>query len=1333
MDQARIRSVCPYCGVGCGIVMEVAEGRVVKVSGDKAHPANRGRLCTKGGSCHVPITGPGRADSAWARILDSTDQRPIAMEDAIRRTADGLRGIIDRDGPDAVALYVSGQMSLEAQYLANKLAKGFIRTRHIESNSRLCMASAGSGYKLSLGADAPPGSYDDFDRTDLFFVIGANMADCHPILFLRMMDRVKQGARLIVVDPRRTATAEKAGLFLQIRPGTDLALLNGLLHLLHAGGHTDAAFIAAHTEGWGDMPGFLADYPPERVSQITGIPEADLRRAADWIGAAPDWISLWTMGLNQSTHGTWNTNAICNLHLATGAICRPGAGPFSLTGQPNAMGGREMGYMGPGLPGQRSALSPADRAFTEDVWRLPAGTLRAEAGSGTVDLFRQMADGTVKACWIICTNPAATVANRDNVLAGLRRADLVIVQDAFLDTETTRHADIVLPAALWAEADGVMINSERNMTFCPKAVPPPGSALPDWQIITRVACEMGYADAFPYTSAAEIFEEIRRFANPATGYDLRGADHARLRETPVQWPCGPDAPPRNPIRYADLRFPTETGRARFLARPHAAPAEMPDAEFPMVLNTGRLQHQWHTMTKTGKVPVLTKLNPAPFVELHPADAAELGIATGDRVEIRSRRGRAVLPAEVSDRVQPGNCFAPFHWNDSFGEDLAINAATSDATDPISQQPEFKFAAVALTRAPGPAGGPVSDKRSPPVKHTLPEHLSEDPRIDAFLRLVGLPAVPVPVLTPVEATWLSGFTTGLRSPEGQDAIGAPQIPGNAPLAEETRHYVNGVLAGLYARVSPAAAPPPAASPARLVLWASQTGNAEAAAAGCADRLAAAGAVRLVCMADARPDDLARAEDIICVVSTFGDGDPPDNGAAFWSALMAETPGLAGKRHAVLAFGDPSYDSFCGFGRQLDARLAALGSTAIVARGECDPDGAEQVDTWVGQLAAALGGAAPVPPAVPAPARFNRTAPLQSRLLRNQRLGGAGSAREVRQFGFDLGDSGMAYRAGDALGVWPRNCPDLVAEILDLLALPPDAPVAVKSGEVALAEALAGHLDIGRPGRALLEAVARHRPDAGFAPLLAAGQDKALAAWLHDRQIADVLAETRPTLSAADLAEGLRPLQPRLYSIASSELVLPREVQLTVSVLRYGKGRKGTCSAYLADRCTGDVAIFAQPSAHFHPPADGTRDIIMVGPGTGIAPFRGFLQERAATGASGRNWLFFGAQNAAHDFYYQDEIMEWQASGHLARLDLAFSRDQAAKIYVQDRMEEQGADLWRWLEGGACFYVCGDAARMARDVEAALHRVAMRHGGLSDPAARDYLAAMTREKRYLRDVY
>ncbi|GAB2727034.1 hypothetical protein GCM10010442_55820 [Kitasatospora kifunensis] len=729
-ETEQVRTVCSYCGVGCGIVLEVARdavGRraVVRVKGDKAHPANEGRLCSKGATSAEMLAIPGRLTRALVRAERDGEATPTGLEAAVAEAGRRLRAVVDAHGPDAVALYVSGQMSTEAQYLANKLAKGYLRTSRIESNSRLCMASAGSGYKLSLGADGPPGSYRDFDHADLFLVIGSNMADCHPVLFQRLLERQRAGARLIVVDPRRTATAARADLFLQIRAGSDLALLNGLLHLLVERGEVDQEFIAEFTEGWEEMPEFLSHYPPAAVAEATGLPEADLRRAAEWIGGAGEWMSCWTMGLNQSTHGTWNTNALINLHLATGAICRPGSGPFSLTGQPNAMGGREMGYMGPGLPGQRSALDVEDRAFVEDLWGLPAGTLRAESGRGAVEMFERMAAGEIRACWIICTNPVASMANRGTVVEALRAAELVITQDVVADTETNVYADILLPAALWAEAEGVMVNSERDLTLSRRVVDPPGEALPDWQLIAKVARAMGFTEGFEYGSAAEVFEELSRAWNPRTGWDLRGVDHERLRAGPVQWPSAdPGGPDRNPMRYLNdgvsqdalvrrdgtrprLVFPTASGRAVFFPRPHLPAAELPDDDYPFVLNTGRVRHQWHTLTRTGRIARLNRLSDrGPFIEVHPQDAAALGVGEGDGVEVTSRRGRVLLPARITDRVRRGECFAPFHWNDLFGEHLAVNAVTSDAVDPISYQPELKLCAVALTKADPAEGGEV---------------------------------------------------------------------------------------------------------------------------------------------------------------------------------------------------------------------------------------------------------------------------------------------------------------------------------------------------------------------------------------------------------------------------------------------------------------------------------------------------------------------------------------------------------------------------------------------------------------------------------------------------
>ena len=727
-----VRSVCPYCGVGCGIVFQVTNGRITKVSGDKNHPANFGRLCSKGFSCAEPLTAPDRLASAQLRSRRGDSLQPVPLADALDLTASRLQAIIAQHGPDAVALYVSGQLSMESQYLAGKLAKGFLRTNNIDSNSRLCMASAASGYKLSLGADGPPGSYQDIDRLDCALVMGANMAECHPILFLRLLDRKKQGAKLIVVDPRRTPTADRADLFLQIKPGTDLALLNGLLHLLEKTGKVDAGFISRHTEDWDELQRILPEYSPERVAHITGLPEKDIAQAAQWIGESPEFTTFWTMGLNQSTHGTWQTNAICNLHLATGKICRPGSGPFSLTGQPNAMGGREVGYLSHTLPGQRSVTDPADRAAVETIWQVPAGTIRAQPGADAVEMFQKIAAGEIKAVWIIGTNPVASMPNRSRVIAALQRAELVIVQDAYHPTETTRYADILLPGALWAEAEGTMVNSERNVTLMPAAVPPPGEAQPDWWIIAQVARRLGFGIAFGYSRADQVFDEIRQTWNEKTGYDLRGMDFAKLRESPRQWPMPPAAERGEPIRYrhpeAGLQFPTASGRARFFARPFLPPAEQPDAAFPFVLTNGRVEHQWHTLTKTGKVAALNRLNPGAFVQIHPVDAEQLGVHQGSLVKVASRRGFAIYPAAVTPRVRPGECFAPIHWNDQFGENLAVNAITSDARDAISLQPEFKYSAVTLSRVSGPLPDTFSDEQKNYLLRYLREAASAGQRV-----------------------------------------------------------------------------------------------------------------------------------------------------------------------------------------------------------------------------------------------------------------------------------------------------------------------------------------------------------------------------------------------------------------------------------------------------------------------------------------------------------------------------------------------------------------------------------------------------------------------------
>jgi anaerobic selenocysteine-containing dehydrogenase len=692
------RSLCPYCGVGCGLLVHVEDGAVTRVKGDPDHPASLGDVCAK--AVHLPPTLRTDDRLLYPELRSRRDapRQRVPWELALRFVADRFREIVAAHGPDAVAFYASGQLLTEEYYVGSKLAKGFLGTNNFDTNSRLCMASAAAGYARSLGSDGPPAAYADIELADCFFLIGTNTADCHPVTFKRIRRRklaAPDDVSVIVADPRWTETADIADLHLPLRPGSDIALLNAMLHVLWRERRIDAAFIAAHTAGWEALRAVIERHPPERAAAVTGLSAEIIVAAALRFGGARAALTLWSMGINQSHAGTDKNGAIINLHLATGQIGRPGAGPFSLTGQPNAMGGRETGGLAHLLPGYRHVGDPAARAAVERHWRVPPGRISPTPGRSALEIFEGLTAGDVRAVWILCTNPAASMPDLDVVEKALRQAELVVVQDAYHPTETTVFADVLLPAAQWPEKEGVMTGSERRLTYLPQLCVAPGEALPDAVILTRFAEEMGWKEAFPYASAAEIFDEFAALT-AGTRCDYSGVSHARLREEgPLQWPC-PAADHGGTARlYTDRRFPTPDGRARFVDVEPDDLAEPPDAGFPLTLTTGRVRDHWHTMTRTARAPALVTRTREPILEVNPRDARRAGARDGDFVEITSRRGKAVAQCRVSETIREGTCFLPFHWGRRFGFYKSANNLTLSARDPLSQQPELKACAVRL--------------------------------------------------------------------------------------------------------------------------------------------------------------------------------------------------------------------------------------------------------------------------------------------------------------------------------------------------------------------------------------------------------------------------------------------------------------------------------------------------------------------------------------------------------------------------------------------------------------------------------------------------------------
>lgn len=712
------KSTCPYCGVGCGVFIEHDATQITGVRGDPEHPANFGRLCTKGGTLHLGMTPQlvaQRLAHPQLRREKAAARERVSWDAALDHAADRFAQTIAEHGPDSVAFYISGQLLTEDYYVFNKLAKGLIGTNNVDTNSRLCMSSAVAGYKATLGADAPPCSYEDIDHADCLLIAGSNTAWAHPVLFRRIEDAraANPQMKLIVVDPRRTDTAEAADLHLAILPGTDIALYNAMLHVLLWEDLVDTEYIRAHTEGFDALKALVRDYTPAMAADICGVKADDIVTAARWFGQAPAALSLYCQGLNQSSHGTDNNAAIIHLHLATGKMGRPGCGPFSLTGQPNAMGGREVGGLANLLSAHRDMANPEHRAEVARLWGV--ADVPATPGLTAVELFEAVHRGEIKALWIACTNPAQSLPDLNRVHEALAKCPFVVLQEVSADTDTAAFADLLLPAAGWGEKEGTVTNSERRISRVKAAVPPPGEARADWRIAVDFARrlearlflsslpqgersgERVATSLFPYANVEQIFNE-HRASTVGRDLDIGGLSYALLEQSgPQQWPLRAGAVAGTPRLYADGVFPTASGRARFTPTQHRPPAEATDPRFPLHLNTGRLRDQWHGMSRTGVVSRLHAHAPEPTIEMNARDMERRGIADGDLVRLKGKRGSLLLRAAASTTLRPAQTWVPMHWGGRYMSGLGINTLTLPANDPVSHQPELKHAAVQVEK------------------------------------------------------------------------------------------------------------------------------------------------------------------------------------------------------------------------------------------------------------------------------------------------------------------------------------------------------------------------------------------------------------------------------------------------------------------------------------------------------------------------------------------------------------------------------------------------------------------------------------------------------------
>jgi assimilatory nitrate reductase catalytic subunit len=715
LHPPAVRTTCPYCGVGCGVLARPDGRGGADIAGDPAHPANLGRICSKGSALGETLGLGSRLLHPMLRQTDGSLAR-VGWPDALDRVAQGFQTIIDRDGRDAVAFYLSGQLLTEDYYVANKLMKGFIGSANVDTNSRLCMASSVAGHRRAFGSDTVPGTYEDLDHADLLILVGSNAAWCHPVLFQRMVKNQRErGAKIVVIDPRRTATAEDAELFLPIAPGMDTVLFSGLLVHLADTHALDYRYIDAHTSGFENALARAREIAPDlaATARITGLPRADVARFCELFRSIPNAVTCFSQGVNQSAQGTDKVNAIINCHLATGRIGRRGQGPFSLTGQPNAMGGREVG----GLANQLAAhmaFVPDDIDRVGRFWNAPRVATRE--GLKAVQMFDAIARGRIKALWVMATNPAVSLPRAGHVRDALAKLKLFVVSENVLSNDTVNAgAHILLPATAWGEKDGTVTNSERRISRQRPFLPAPGEARPDWWMVAQVAHRMGFGAAFSYRSAADVFREhaaLSGFENDGRrDFDIGGlasiSDDAFDGLDPVQWPLrmGETRQDKRKEQKRDRRFFADGGfytadrKARFIAPEMPAPKTPVSRDFPLRLNTGRVRDQWHTMTRSGLSARLGAHLPEPFVEVHPDDATAMNLVDGGFAQVTSRWGSCVLKVTVSDRQRRGSLFAPIHWSDETASAARICDLVMPETDRYSGQPDAKATPVTIAPAP----------------------------------------------------------------------------------------------------------------------------------------------------------------------------------------------------------------------------------------------------------------------------------------------------------------------------------------------------------------------------------------------------------------------------------------------------------------------------------------------------------------------------------------------------------------------------------------------------------------------------------------------------------